>query len=177
VVNFNLKLAQLVAPDRPWRIVTSHNHSTVWDGDSTLFDLNGLALINDADECFRFTVEAKGLEELALEEFYTPGLPVEDYLVRLTGLRLVPLYEFKLTKAETRRSNIVHVPLERKPEFEAKCVVIGFLWGIASKDRNAPWGDIKGTRLRSLARELAKNALGRSEEKKEMEEEGFALAA
>ncbi len=44
LVNFNLRLAQLVEPDRAWRIMTSDEHSTVWDGDQTLFDFNFLAL-------------------------------------------------------------------------------------------------------------------------------------
>jgi len=32
LVNFNLKLATLVEPQQHWRIVTSPEHSTVWDG-------------------------------------------------------------------------------------------------------------------------------------------------
>src|ERR1700674_4649552 len=38
LVNFNLKLAMLAEPERKWRIVTSDNHSTVWDDAQTLFD-------------------------------------------------------------------------------------------------------------------------------------------
>jgi hypothetical protein len=37
---FTLKLAMLVAPDRPWRIITSDEHSTCWDGKDLLFDFN-----------------------------------------------------------------------------------------------------------------------------------------
>src|SRR5947208_3206055 len=44
LVNFNLRLAMLVEPRRSWRILTSNEHSTVWDGEETLFDLNFLAL-------------------------------------------------------------------------------------------------------------------------------------
>jgi hypothetical protein len=51
LVNFNLKLAQLVEPVRPWRIVTSDKHSTVWDGATTLWDLNFLALGVAPQEC------------------------------------------------------------------------------------------------------------------------------
>jgi hypothetical protein len=36
VANFNLRLAQLVEPTTPWRIVTAPTHSTVWDGQETL---------------------------------------------------------------------------------------------------------------------------------------------
>jgi hypothetical protein len=52
LVNFNLRLAQLVEPEREWRIVTSEKHSTVWDGDQTLFDFNFLAMGVAPDECF-----------------------------------------------------------------------------------------------------------------------------
>lgn len=44
LVNFNLRLATLAIPKKPWRIVTSRFHSTVWDGEETLFDFNALAL-------------------------------------------------------------------------------------------------------------------------------------
>jgi len=37
LVNFNHNLAKLVEPNRTWRIITSDEHSTVWDNDSTLF--------------------------------------------------------------------------------------------------------------------------------------------
>jgi len=40
LVNFTLRLAMLVEPDREWRIITSQEHSTVWDGRDTLFDFN-----------------------------------------------------------------------------------------------------------------------------------------
>src|SRR5262245_12737081 len=36
VVNFALRLAMLVEPNREWRIITSGDHSTVWDGRDTL---------------------------------------------------------------------------------------------------------------------------------------------
>lgn len=52
LVNFNLRLAQSVEPDRVWRIVTSDAHSTVWDGKQTLFEFNFLAFGIPADECF-----------------------------------------------------------------------------------------------------------------------------
>jgi hypothetical protein len=59
VVNFCLRLAELVEPRRPWRIVTSQKHSTVWDGAETLFDINFLALGVDPDEAWRL---ARGRE-------------------------------------------------------------------------------------------------------------------
>lgn len=52
LVNHGLVLAQSVMPERPWRIVTSDRHSTVWDGDATLFDLNFVALQVPASEAW-----------------------------------------------------------------------------------------------------------------------------
>jgi hypothetical protein len=57
VVNFNLRLAELVEPRRPWRIVTTQKHSTVWDGAETLFDINFLALGVDPDEAWKLASE------------------------------------------------------------------------------------------------------------------------
>lgn len=53
LVNFNLELAQASLPDRVWRIISSSDHSTVWDGDVTLFDPNFLALGVSPAECYR----------------------------------------------------------------------------------------------------------------------------
>lgn len=50
--NFWLVTAEQVLPDRPWRIITSDKHSTVWDGDQTLFDFNFQAFGIEPDECF-----------------------------------------------------------------------------------------------------------------------------
>jgi hypothetical protein len=57
IVNFELRLAELVEPKRPWRIVTSQKHSTVWDGAETLFDANFLALGVDPDEAWSLANE------------------------------------------------------------------------------------------------------------------------
>lgn len=53
VVNFNLELAKLVEPKKQWRIVTSQGHSTVWDGENTLFDMNFCALGIEPNEAFK----------------------------------------------------------------------------------------------------------------------------
>lgn len=52
VVNFNLELAKLAEPNKQWRIITSNLHSTVWDGEETLFDFNFSALQVDPNEAF-----------------------------------------------------------------------------------------------------------------------------
>lgn len=53
LVNFNLELAQASLPDRVWRILTSDKHSTVWDGDVTVFDLNFMALQVSPRDCVK----------------------------------------------------------------------------------------------------------------------------
>jgi hypothetical protein len=53
LVNFTLRLAMLVEPDQKWRIITSQKHSTVWNGDDTLFDFNFQALGIGPNECFQ----------------------------------------------------------------------------------------------------------------------------
>lgn len=52
LVNFNLELAKLVEPKRAWRIITSDDHSCVWDGGVTLFDMNFSALGVRPNEAF-----------------------------------------------------------------------------------------------------------------------------
>ena len=52
LVNFNLALANLVEPKRPWRIITSVKHSSVWDGDKMLFDFNFSAFEVPAEKTF-----------------------------------------------------------------------------------------------------------------------------
>jgi hypothetical protein len=59
LVNFNLELAQLVEPGRVWRIITSDEHSTVWDGHDTLFDFNFLAFGIPPKECFDLAYKHK----------------------------------------------------------------------------------------------------------------------
>ena len=44
LVDLNLYIAQKAAPKKEWRIITSDLHSTVWDGEHTLFDANYQAL-------------------------------------------------------------------------------------------------------------------------------------
>jgi hypothetical protein len=52
LVNFNLTLAMKAHPSTDWRIITSNKHSTVWDGEDTLFEMNFLAFGVPAQECF-----------------------------------------------------------------------------------------------------------------------------
>lgn len=57
LVNFNLEIAKIVEPNKEWRIVTSQKHSTVWDGEETLFDFNFSAFGIDPDEAFELANE------------------------------------------------------------------------------------------------------------------------
>ena len=52
LVNFSLRLATLVEPERAWRIVTSSKHSTIWDGANTIFEFNFQAFGIDATKAF-----------------------------------------------------------------------------------------------------------------------------
>ena len=80
-------------PKKEWRIITSRIHSTVWDGEHTLFDLNGLALFKGgAPECFVLAALAPGSRELALGELDEVDLPWMTYAREIVGLRLKPLY-------------------------------------------------------------------------------------
>ena len=59
LVNFTLKLAQHVEPERSWRIISSQEHSTVWDGGGLLFDFNFQAMGITPQECFRLANETE----------------------------------------------------------------------------------------------------------------------
>jgi hypothetical protein len=60
IANFALRLAQLAEPSQAWRIVTSQEHSTVWDGRMTLFDFNLLAMGVPVQEAWELAAESKG---------------------------------------------------------------------------------------------------------------------
>ena len=60
LVNFNLRLASLAEPGSPWRILTSDEHSTVWDGGLILFDLNFSAMGIEPSEAFALATAEGG---------------------------------------------------------------------------------------------------------------------
>jgi len=86
LVDFNLRLASLIEPAAPWRILSSQRHSTVWDGDETLFDLNYLAFDVPPDECF----EVANKRELPVRKYMRGGR------VHRPGRRRKPLRSVKL---------------------------------------------------------------------------------
>ena len=77
LVNFNLRLAMLVMPDRSWRIISSDSHSTVWDGGDLLLDFNCQALGIEPNECFDHAFE----RELQRGEYLDIGF-AEHYTLR-----------------------------------------------------------------------------------------------
>ena len=62
LVNFTLRLAMLVEPRREWRIITSVEHSTVWDGENTIFDFNWQAFGVDPSKCFNSAFRGRELK-------------------------------------------------------------------------------------------------------------------
>jgi hypothetical protein len=75
LINFNLRLAMLVEPQRSWRILTSQIHSTVWDGDKNIFDLNSTGGKLTADRTFK---HARG--ELGLMQSWHDELPPGEHM-------------------------------------------------------------------------------------------------
>jgi hypothetical protein len=67
IVNFTLRLAKLVEPNREWRILSGDKHSTVWDGERTLFEFNYFTFGITADECYKNASE--GDEGIAVGEY------------------------------------------------------------------------------------------------------------
>jgi hypothetical protein len=57
LVNHNLELARSTLPQYEWRIITSDEHSTVYNGNGLLFDLNSCALEIPATECYLMASE------------------------------------------------------------------------------------------------------------------------
>ena len=58
-VYLNLYLAECIEPDRMWVVVSSDDHSTVWDGDDTIFDLNFSAIGVPIEECWELAAKQK----------------------------------------------------------------------------------------------------------------------
>lgn len=85
LVNFNLALARVVEPNRNWRIVTSQLHSTVWDGDETLFDFNFLAMGVDPNEAFELAMKENTIlpygkyRRVYTAQYWRDELPKQKY--------------------------------------------------------------------------------------------------
>jgi hypothetical protein len=77
LVNFTLRLAQLVEPKKPWRILASDEHApeqhfTVWDGDKLLFDFNFQAFGIPAADAFEIARAGRELKVGERLEMYIP---------------------------------------------------------------------------------------------------------
>jgi len=101
LVNFNLKLAMLVEPCRPWRILTSDKHSTVFDGEGVLFDFNMKALSVPVAEAYTLATTAPGAKELAPGELWY-GYD-EDELAALAPYREAEDREQERKRKESQR--------------------------------------------------------------------------
>lgn len=73
--SLHLWVASEVAPDRPWRIVTSQKHSTVWDGHKTLWDGNFLALGVPAAKAWELAAKQPNSCELEVGELMLHDTP------------------------------------------------------------------------------------------------------
>jgi len=73
LVGLSLFVAMRAEPDRPWRIVTSDKHSTVWDGDQTLWDGNFLALGVPVTDAWDLAGQQPESEQLP------PGQPLHTF--------------------------------------------------------------------------------------------------
>ena len=69
VANALLYTATKAFPKTQWQIITSDEHSTVWDGDCTFFDLNYFAMKIPPAVCFESTFSADGLAILPVGQF------------------------------------------------------------------------------------------------------------
>jgi hypothetical protein len=75
LVNHNIELARLLEPERPWRVVKSDLHSTVWDGKNLLFEFNGPAMNTPPDECFAMAKLHPSSREMPIGKQAPCGLP------------------------------------------------------------------------------------------------------
>ena len=105
LVNFTLRLAQLVEPDRAWRIISSDKHSTVWDGESMLFDFNYQAFGVSPERCFQEAhVRVTGtyqFVECGLAEV-KPGDPIPTMAVSARDELRRRFYEAAAAKAKQK---------------------------------------------------------------------------
>lgn len=90
LVNFSLRLATLVEPQKPWRIITSEGHSTVWDGGDTLFDFNFQAFGIDPNECFETAFEKELKPGKYLRVYLAESVRPTDHTQRHSRLAAIP---------------------------------------------------------------------------------------
>lgn len=69
LVDLHLFVITNAYPELPWRIITSDEHSTVWDGKNLILDGNFLAFGISADKAFEAALYGKNAEVLSISEF------------------------------------------------------------------------------------------------------------
>ena len=71
--NFSLKVAMRVAPEKRWHITRTLSHSSVWDGENTVFDIYGMAFFQGgAPESFVRAVRGTNAQSLNPENCLRP---------------------------------------------------------------------------------------------------------
>ena len=71
LASLSLWAAYTADPWRDWRIVSSELHSTVWDGDKTIFDTNFIGLEVPVEECWAMAGQQASTEILEPGEYWT----------------------------------------------------------------------------------------------------------
>ncbi len=90
LVNANLKLAELSEPKRAWRILASDKHSTVWDGELTLFDMNFSAFRVPPEEAFALAWESELKPGKLLTVYFAEHYTKDKEWAALQAARLAP---------------------------------------------------------------------------------------
>ena len=98
LVNFTLRLAMLVEPDQKWRIITSQKHSTVWNGDDTLFDFNFRAFGIEPNECFQLANVKELRPGKYMRVYFAAHYTEEQYAIPTWGLNRSGTLEERLVK-------------------------------------------------------------------------------
>jgi hypothetical protein len=76
----------LVMPDKPWRIITSADHSTVWDGGDLIFEFNFQAFGIDPNECFKLASEKELLPGKSLPVYFAEHYTIEQSRERCAAM-------------------------------------------------------------------------------------------
>jgi hypothetical protein len=69
----NLHVLKIYQPEIPWQLVTSRDHSTVWDGNKLIFDMQYYALTVPIDELVAIVNSSKN------RKIYPPGLILNHF--------------------------------------------------------------------------------------------------
>ena len=154
LVSAYLRLAMLVEPKKEWRIV-GDEHSTVWDGADTIFDLGYFAFDISAEDTFNKAMVGDPTLVLKPGIYHDPGYPayygsktktikVDGYPAHFSFEVDIDLPEFDEERGCSLRTHIVHQemyaqnidsPCHMYEDFVVESVEIvsgGEVWGLGS---------------------------------------------